>query len=337
MPRDTVPDTRVPRAPRMTGRANDIGNWRAVPLVDPMEKLKHLDFRKRILSAMYRYPRLNRYEGFIGRTPVVGGDTYIGVEVELEHVDYYDKHLSNSVWKAMNDGSLKERGKEFVTRPIRFKFLEIELMRLYEVILAHKVTDRCSTHVHMNVRDMSLYQLRNFIALYMVFEKSMFNYSGNRWRNIHCVPMCNDISRTREFVRSLEVGHVAFGWSKYSACNLSPIYGGDGSDKIGTIEFRHMIGTVDSKYLIGWINLITSLKLAAKSWDWEEIYSEIVTMNETSKYTLFAEQVFKQCMDLIVGQPTFKQDVEFCITAAKKVFCQPKVIAEEITILKKGT
>ena len=295
----------------------------------PQEKK---DISKIFIRDFHSYQSLSKYEGLIGPTFVRAPTTFIGVEVELEKVKY--KYLPQGTWKITDDGSLKDQGREFVTIPIPFRFLEIELHRLFNGLTDKHASIRCSTHIHINVRDFSLEELKTFLALYLIFEQSLYHFSGERSNNNFCVPLSFNSKMLQEFISYLNRGHVVEGWYKYTGLNLSPIWGGE-SKKFGTIEFRHMKGTTDVAYILNWINLIVSLKITAKKLKWEELEKHIRTMNTTSAYYWLADETFKDYAKLLVNQPTFKDNVEYGVTMAKKVFL-PQEQREIIIPLKEN-
>ena len=288
---------------------------------------------KTTISSLYKYKKLSKYIGLCGPTPVRADTTFIGAEIELEHVHL--KHLPHSTWKMIEDGSLKIDGQEFVTIPIQFKFLEVELHRLFDGLTA-KATPRCSVHIHINARDFTINELKNFMCLYMVFERSLYNFSGNRIDNNFCTPLSYYPQIVKEFMACLDENIFLPKWYKYFGFNISPLFGGE-SQPLGTIEFRHMEGSTDIPRILNWINLIVSLKISAKKLTYNEICEHIKTMNTTSGYYWLAEQVFKDHTKLITTQPTFKDDVEHCITIAKDILFREdgQVIEEEIYINKR--
>lgn len=286
-----------------------------------------------IISKCYKYKSLSKYIGLEGKTKIRAGTTYIGLEIELEKVKITS--IPNGTWKMTEDGSLKEEGKEFITIPIQFKYLEVELDRLFKGLKSSSASTRCSVHVHINARDLNLEELKNFILLYLIFEKSLYNFSGNRINNNFCVPLFYYPSIVRDFLHYLTNNKMIYEhWYKYFGFNLSPIFGGE-SDPIGTIEFRHMKGNTDTKWIISWINLIVSLKLAAKTMKAEDIEKYIFSMNTTSGYYWLAEEIFGPNVKHLTKQETFKEDVESCITLAKSVLTSNKVKTEEIIEITK--
>lgn len=294
------------------------------------------DTSKVTVNSLYKYKPLSKYIGLMGNTSVRAGTTFIGVEIELEKVDLRSKIVNT--WAMVTDNSLKDNGQEFVTIPIQFKYLEVELQRLFDGVKTCKASSRCSVHVHINARDFTLKELKTFMALYMVFEKSLYNYSGNRWNNNFCVPLTFYPDEVVNFLDGLDEGYIRENWHKYFGLNISPIFGGE-STKIGTIEFRHMVGTTDIPYILNWINLIVSLKITAKKMPYVELADHLKNMNTTSSYYWLAEQVFREYRSLITGQPTFKEDVEFCVTRTKQNLRLNDLTVENelIPIIRKGT
>lgn len=281
------------------------------------------------VSDKYKYKPLNKYVGIEGYLPVRAGTTFVGVEVELEQVK--QRTEIGGTWQRIDDNSLKDNGGEFVTIPLQFKYLEVELRRLLSGLSSYKTSKRCSVHVHINTRDFSLDELKTFIVLYMIFEKSLYNFSGNRWNNNFCVPLYSHADTVKKFLTLLDGGEIYEKWYKYFGFNLSPIFGGE-SHKIGTIEFRHMAGTMEIPYIIDWINLIVSLKLMAKKIKYSELEDMIIDMNTTSSYVVLAETVFKDFARLITRQETFKQDVEMCISKLKYVILEDIPCKDEIKV-----
>lgn len=300
-----------------------------------------MDKEEKKLSHYYGYKKLSKYEGLHGKTPIRAPTTYVGVELELEKIQL--KNNVPSSFKMVNDGSLKLNGKEFVTVPIRCCYLERELKRLFASMHPPLVSSRCSTHVHLNARDFTHQELYRFILLYLIFERSLFNFSGGRDNNIFCTPLFSYLPMVRSEASKLldEGGVMNMSWKKYFALNLCPIWGhGDeGSGCLGTVEFRHMSGTTDVTRILDWISLIVSLKISAKKFTTEELVNHIQVMNTTSGYNWLVREVFRDWCRLLITQPSFKNDVESGILAAKLV-AFPNIVKPEskieLYITKKG-
>lgn len=270
------------------------------------------------LSQQYPYKKLSKYEGLLGRIKCRAPTTYVGIEVELEKVN--TSYFASSAIKSTQDGSLKLDGVEFVSVPIKVCYLEQELERLKKSLISYDVSSRCSVHIHLNVRDFTQEELYRFMLLYLIFEKSLFNFSGNRWKNNFCTPLRSYPKKVLETLYKLKKeGLQTCTWYKYFSFNISPIWGGESEKAIGTVEFRHMEGTLDIERIINWINLIVSLKISAKKFSTKELEDNILVMNTTSSYYWLAREVFKGWSSLILSQPSFKEDVEGGITYCKSV------------------
>lgn len=275
------------------------------------------------VSKLFSYKPIQKYEGLEGKIPIKHKDVYVGVELELEN---FPDIFKTTAVNATEDGSLKLNGVELVTIPIKLRYLEVELNRILQQ-LENKVliSARCSTHVHMNVRDMTPQQIGNMILLYMIFERSLYRFSGDRWNNNFCVPLYMYTPLVNGWFKYEEY-HNEWKWYKYTGLNLSPIWGGE-SSKIGTVEFRQMEGTIDVVRIINWCNLITSLKRAAQDMDREEILSHIRIMKTTSGYWWLAKEIFGNWAKMLTNQPTFTEDVEKCITHLKVALWAKQAVA----------
>jgi len=127
-------------------------------------------------------------------------DVFIcGTEYEIE--DVYKVTIpeynigSDTPWwfgdlGAIKDGSLRNNGVEFITRPVTFpRALELfDYLHNNLKLGDEPYTHRTSTHVHVNVASMSMQQLKNFVLLYALFEPVFFK---------HCEPLLIDLLLSR--------------------------------------------------------------------------------------------------------------------------------------------
>ena len=283
-------------------------------------------------SQIFQYNPLSSYEGLYGKYKCRAGTTYIGVEIELEEVDI--KSGMPSSIKMTTDGSLKLSGQEFITIPIKFCYLEQELDRLFGTLSHGTITSRCSTHIHMNVRDMTSQELVKLILIYMLYEKSLFHLSGDRWENIFCVPYYNYPLVVNEMINDLlNEAFSRYSWSKYYALNLAPIWGsnvdGEGVAKLGTVEFRHHKGTKSTSEIIQWVNFLVSLKIAAKKFSLGQLMDFIEEDKTDDQYVSFARLVFREFTPFIIDQPTFKQDMVDCNMVLKKIMLSNNLLIKK--------
>lgn len=236
-----------------------------------MEQLK--------FSNKFLYPPLKSYDGLMGKLPLVNPSIYLGLEVEAEQVS--NKYSSTSIpgsWMTTDDGSLKEYGAEYVSRPIRFKYIEMELRRLYWAIPNAVFSPRTSIHIHMNSRDFTNEELMKFLLLYLIFERNLYDFAGNRWLNNFCIPLHSNTGMVQDVLKQCSNNALdTIHWCKYHGLNLLPLVGEEGSSqRYGTIEFRQMAGTNSVETIIDWCNLIVCLKLAAKKMTREFILASLM-------------------------------------------------------------
>lgn len=250
-----------------------------------MEQLK--------FSNRFLYPRLSTYDGLVGKIPVASPSVYLGLEIEAEKVrNKYHQNLIPGSWQMIQDGSLKDEGSEFVTVPIHFQYIEMELRRLFAAVPTAHFSPRTSIHVHMNSRDFTDNELKKFLILYLIFERNLYKFSGDRWLNNFCMPLHGNPQMVISLLKTLiSGGFDSISWCKYYGLNLLPLVGESGSsERIGTVEFRHMIGNNDVEYIMSWCNLILRLKLAAKQLDEEFIYDALKSNQTADIY--FINRVF---------------------------------------------
>lgn len=216
---------------------------------------------------------------------VVSSGELIGIEVEVENFANPNGSL-NKVWTMIEDGSLRNNGVEFVSKPIPANYAPACLQYLMHSYLSSDVcfSPRTSVHIHLNVQDLTLPQVQDILMLYTVYEKLFFKFTGRgRARNVYCVPLSDCdlvggmIEKGYDRVRT---------WSKYTSLNVLPM------QEYGTIEFRHMHGTNDVAKLSTWINLICKLKEYVKANPTKHIRSLIAEMNDDFDFARLLYEIF---------------------------------------------
>lgn len=175
----------------------------------------------------------------------------VGIEVEVENFELLRQ--PRDTWILTEDGSLRNNGVEWITRPIQANYVHAALTDLFSAMSAECCfSPRTSVHVHVNCLDVQVDKITNIVMLYAIVENLLYRFAGRgRNKNIYCVPLheCNLLSRVSE--RGIE--YLVNSWSKYAGLNLVPL-----ADK-GTIEFRHMHGTNDVNKLTTWVDMLTRL------------------------------------------------------------------------------
>lgn len=227
---------------------------------------------------------------------------YIGIEVEVENIGAA-RGITTPLWVGKEDGSLRNRGHEFVTNPLPANVAGTAFLKLFNEILKnddYSFTPRTSVHVHVNAQDLTYDQVKNLIILYGLFENVLYSFVGRgRKKSIFCVPMMN----TSYGHEAMEYGLRRIKWQKYMGLNLCTL------STFGTAEFRHMHGCNDIDKLNTWVGLVTNLvdyaakvshksirtSLAAKDFDpvalAEEVFGQFYNRLKTETLSSLDEHV----------------------------------------------
>jgi hypothetical protein len=259
--------------------------------------------------------------------PVIGADPDLmyGVELEIENlnpeVSKGDFCVAGTVFH--EDGSLRNNGGEYVTKPMKLRELQYVLNQFFRKNQFNEdnYSERCSVHVHANVGDMEWEQVKTLILVYQVFERSLFSFiGGERDKNIFCVPLY-DTQLTQNLIdrKGSDVAGKWKSWEKYTALNLLPIFSQT------TIEFRHMGGTCDLNRIMLWCNIIGCLFAFAKRESFEEASKYFLSLNTTSAYKEAVFRVFGEWSYVLLSLPTHEQDMEDGVLTAKYA-CGDKVV-----------
>jgi hypothetical protein len=253
--------------------------------------------------------------------PVVSPDELVGIEIELEGIRYPVN--PEYYWKSKTDGSLRNHGVEYASIPLMAYQVEYAMKYFQDFIQLknHPVfSPRTSVHIHMNVRNMTWSEIEVFVLLYSIFERHFFmQTTKERERGIFCVP----IYKTDLLDKLMPIENVSHYWNKYAAINLCTITGNGDMPAFGTIEFRHMHGTMDEKVIVDWVNNIHTLKKAAMKYTLEDVYEMLETMNSTSAYLGLYTKIFG---DYAKPWAMQKEDFEYCITMTKlALFTKPRI------------
>jgi hypothetical protein len=232
----------------------------------------------------------------------------IGLEIELEDVN---GAIYTAPWSKTEDHSLKLSGYEY-TLCLWSHSTQDALDALYAKLGHFSTTKRTSVHVHLNVQDMPLENFKTLIAIYMMYEKALYRYSGYRWENIFCVPL-NAFLRHSLFTQKSFGEYIHF-WNqdnfKYSGLNLGRL--GD----LGTVEFRQMKGTSNSKLIQDWVNIIVAIKNYAMDVPFTQFKDVVKTINNSSAYWWLLDTIFKEYASAL-NYPDYASDIEELTTNVK--------------------
>ena len=202
-------------------------------------------------------------------------ETYIGVELELENCSYQTS-VNLGLWHRKHDGSLRDAGSEFVmgfghaVTPLRGMdvITALNMIQSYfdDMPDAFKpsISKRCSTHIHMDVRDMEDDAFAVLLMLYARYEDDLIRfYAPERMDNHYCrraseIPYAQDrLSRLSNGVDKYLIDDICSNGDKYTACNWKSVA------QRGSLEFRFFPGTIYMDNVLEWINVLQAFKYHA--------------------------------------------------------------------------
>jgi hypothetical protein len=264
-------------------------------------------FSDKVIDRSAQIQKVMVGKKFIPPFPLKDKSTFLGIEVEVERVFNERGILAIDdaffLWNNIADGSLRNNGREFVSIPVRGDDVSFAINQLHlkltkdKTCIGHEFTDRTSVHVHVNARDMEIEQIKNLIITYLVVEPLLYSFvGGDRAKNIFCVPVVE--SHLNRLVSNLLAANDKYfvnnlrNWYKYTGFNLLPLL------KYGTIEFRHMVGTINEEFLAKWLNMLLSLKMYSQTVPFEKNKEQILSLNTNSEYYNYLREVLGDDVDL---------------------------------------
>lgn len=234
---------------------------------------------------------------------IIKSSRAVGIEVEVENLVNFEG-LRSTVWRTTEDGSLRNGGVEFVSKPTPANLVKLALNDLYTALKQNcSFSMRTSIHVHVNAQDMTRDQIKGLIALYTLCEQSLYRFIGRgRDRNIFCLPLYSStilISGEANFDRNMRR------WNKYFGFNILPL------QQYGTVEFRHMAGTIKADQVEQWIDIVTRLVDFCANMDYTKFMQDLPTLSFSDFYEVvtsifgklsplqFRESEFKEALKLV--------------------------------------
>lgn len=229
---------------------------------------------------------------------------YVGIEVELENFREYNDVTDGEKWDYMlywfdkEDGSLRNNGREFVSR---FGMLHehtkeaLPALEKYVTTVTNnriEANARTGLHVHIDASQLNIYEFANLLFIYSIFEPMIFHVSGGRNENIFCVPWETNRQTLGQVVSHLVDSHNHRNWrwrnySKYCGLNLSSLA------NFGTIEFRMHRGTYKAEEIQRWVDFLVNLYLYAQRTDFIENLNRFRTRRDDYKYWDVFAEIFK--------------------------------------------
>jgi hypothetical protein len=227
---------------------------------------------------------------------------FIGVELEYEGlhthtVQTYLTNLPSSKIIADTDYSLKFAGVELKFSSALNGSNIIEALETVKVLLknyedkVYLAGHRCSTHIHINVSDLTLPQLHRFLLFAYFCEPALMDVcASDRRDNVFSVGI-DKLEDYTEVLYKISKGDVTFDPStaKYRAIGLNSIY------SLGSLEFRMFNGTTDMDQVLDWINFVQEIKHIAIN---AENVTSILTAVMSSSPLAVLQPLFKRKITL---------------------------------------
>lgn len=193
----------------------------------------------------------------------------VGLELELEAQNMLPRdrdlgHITGiktgASWNGIADGSLRGNSTEYVlSRPCGRDEIRPLIEGLYESMATFKtklhLSNRCSTHVHINMAGKGINEITSAIVLWGVFEQALIAYCGEERKTNHfCLSSKETKSTIEAWSNLLNYGNSQFSRNlKYSALNIMPLY------TLGSLEFRCGRASKTPDYPVLWATLIDTL------------------------------------------------------------------------------
>ena len=262
----------------------------------------------------------------------VEGD--VGIELEIEGVGLptpstFPKDTrcesTGARWVGHNDGSLRGESLEYVLdRPASITGAE-KLVRDLFALFREKDTrltlsNRCSTHIHLNVSNWKVHQLSSFFALWAAVEPALIDWCGlERKSNHFCLGIEDTTAVLDSWATFLETGRMDFpNGQKYTA--LNPLHLFD----FGSLEVRCGRAPESADDVINWMKVLWSLRqLVLSDYSNPASVAEAVSMYkpsgilrtvcENAGIPEFFDDISRACPDMDErGHATFREAQKIC-------------------------
>lgn len=222
----------------------------------------------------------------------------VGLELEIEgnnlpsqgQVEKVRGKTSGAVWHTKTDGSLRGEALEYVlSSPCNVDEVDSMIDGLYDLFgkvgTELRLTNRCSTHVHVNMTGKKVNEITSAIALWTAFEEPLTLWAGEERVNNHFCLTAKDVNQGtvgawRSFLRT---GSTR--WTehlKYSALNILTL------NRFGSLEYRVMNASEDPQRLIDWTKFVFHMTSFAGT-QFKNPMSLLYAMSERGGRDLFHE------------------------------------------------
>jgi len=220
----------------------------------------------------------------------------IGLELEIEaannlprdaQLDGIISPTTKVMWNAKVDGSLRGNAMEYVfNNPVNVDEVAPMVIGLFDAFTKHRTklanSNRCSTHVHINIGGLTIDQITAILALWTTFEEPLIQWCGEaRINNHYSLSAKNSVTMLEAWENFLRTGNTR--WPdglKYSALNILTMH------NFGSIEFRCGPAAGSPEVPIQWAVFLYNLCKFAKD-NYRDLYNLPRDLSELGGINLF--------------------------------------------------
>lgn len=259
----------------------------------------------------------------------------IGLEVEAEGKYLPTGNLPS--WNIEDDGSLRgifpDTRAEYVFRkPLPINEVKEALKELFNegvrIGTKWEFSYRCSTHVHLNILDLTVDELNALVYTYLLLEEPLVRYCGRERIHNRFALRTQDAEHTLEYISLLfqngpkDRSLADAGRLRYAGLNLNAI------PKYGSLEFRSMRGTSDIGVLSNWVEAIYCLKKFCKEKSVDVVKDMFIALDSEEFAKAVLSDFFK-----VFRYPKMNYDMRFGFSLSLPLtFVKAKAKAEKSKI-----
>jgi hypothetical protein len=263
----------------------------------------------------------------------VEGD--VGVEIEVEGYSLPEGPIP--YWRVDTDGSLKaEEAYEYVLKkPVKIEDLKGRLAILKEAFEDEDAEFdegyRAGVHVHVNVQNLTVKELFNYIVTSLVVEELLLTFCAkHRIGNHFCLRASEAEYMSQLLWKCAEdknLMHLRTDDIRYSATNLKPVV------EYGSIEFRAHESTYDFDKINTWAEILVHIREASLGFDCPKKIMEEVSIGG---YEGFVKKVFGPHADFFLKQPNWSGKIRKGILVAQDIAYSREWGKVSLNIFKNG-
>jgi hypothetical protein len=265
---------------------------------------------------------------FIGSAPShhsrshLATENAIGIELEYEQATLPETWDLN-YWVAVADGSLRNRGVEFVSNPLSFGEVEAALCEAEAIVrdVGAIATERCGLHTHMNMRPYTVGQVWSLATLYALIEPTLYQtYAIGREDSMFAVPLWLNTRQVRDLavdITNLRCARpdstprsTTIQMNKYSALNFASML------RFGTLEMRQPYCSNDFNAIRSWMDFCIRLVEIGTSY---EDPNEVIAHYERNELIGIQERMFGLSLPIDPDIQEQADDAAYLLTGEERL------------------